>query len=169
MRIQLELYSGSLSLLLCLSHVLSRCLSVSLSDTFCISQFVVLLRVRPRLGGARVCSALSRAREWVREGQRESRSLRYICHALSDTFATVCGVSQQTSFVACGASFALRYFLPVEPSTLTCLDVFMDKRFDELLKVQEIQQQKQQHYQNKPRKSICKSKPKPKLKYKLNR
>lgn len=39
----------------------------------------------------------------------------------------VCGVSQQTSFVACGASFALRYFLPVEPSTLTCLDVFMDK------------------------------------------
>lgn len=82
MRIQFEFYSFSLSLLLCLSHVLSRCLSVSLSDTFCISQFVVLLRVRPRLGGTRVCSALSRAREWEREGQRELRSLRYICHSV---------------------------------------------------------------------------------------
>lgn len=163
MRIQFEFYSFSLSLSCFASLTCCR-------DAYqCRSQ---ILFAFPNSLFCFVCALGLAALVFVRHlaEHKSGRERVRESHALSDTFATVCGVSQQTSFDACGASFALRYFLPVEPSTLTCLDVFMDKRFDELLKVQAIQQQqKQQHYQNKPRKNIWKSKPNSELKYKLNR
>lgn len=115
MRIQFEFYSVALSLSLA---SLTCC-----RDAYqCRSQIIFafpnsLFRFVCALGlAALVCvrHVAEPERGSGREGER----------ALS---ATVCGVSQQTSFVACGASFALRYFLPVEPSTLTCLDVYMDK------------------------------------------
>lgn len=162
MRIQFEFYSVALSLSLA---SLTCC-----RDAYqCRSQIIFafpnsLFRFVCALGlAALVCvrHVAEPERGSGREGER----------ALS---ATVCGVSQQTSFVACGASFALRYFLPVEPSTLTCLDVFMDKAISmSCWKYKQDNNNKNTNNSTKTNSakyiSKSKSQTKPKLKYKLNR